>query len=160
MAVRGGDDCHSVHRSCLAGIHGSGAIPPGRGAGQDPAVLLAELERVNNGSLPEIPVIFVGYQSAELTGVCRRTEMYGWSFFKWDYSVERPTGATHRIVGFVQAYTKNRLNEEATEEQKERAAVLAAGMPDFPAEGCVQVTGDFVVVRLSGITERTDNDWW
>ena len=123
-------------------------------------ILLAELERVNNGSLPEIPVIFVGYQSAELTGVCRRTEMYGWSFFEWDYSVERPTGATHRIVGFVQAYTKNRLNEEATEEQKERAAVLAAGMPDFPAEGCVQVTGDFVVVRLSGITERTDNDWW
>lgn len=123
-------------------------------------ILLAELERANNGSLPEIPVIFVGYQSAELTGICRRTEMYGWSFFEWDYSVERPTGATHRIAGFVQAYTKNRLNEEATGEQKERAAVLAAGMPDFPAEGCVQVTGDFVVVRLSGITERTDNDWW
>ena len=123
-------------------------------------LLIRELLRVNGGSLPEVPVIVVGYRPAELSGICRRTEMYGWSFYEWDYSAEHPTGATHRIVGFVQAYTKNRLNESATEEQRERAVERAAQMPDFPAEGSVQAAEDFIVVRLSEVVERTDNDWW
>lgn len=123
-------------------------------------LLLDELSRANGGVLPEVPVIFVGYQPAETDGISRRTEMYGWSFYEWDYSADNPTGATHRIAGFVQADTGNRLNESATEAQKETAAATAAFMPDFPAEGSVRVTGEYVVVRLSEVVERTDHDWW
>lgn len=122
--------------------------------------LLAALKGVNGGKLPEQPVVFVGYQGAELGGFCRRTEMYGWSFYEWDYSVDNPTGATHRIAGFVQAYTGNVLNENITEEEKKSAVMLTESMPDFPEEGSIQVTEEFVVVKLSDCTERTDVDWW
>lgn len=122
--------------------------------------LLEELQSVCGGELPEQPVIFVGCRKPELGGICRRTEMYGWSFYEWDYSVDNPTGATHRIAGFVKAYAGRSLNENATEEQQQAAVELAETMPDFPADGSVCVTDDFVVVRLSEVTERTDLDWW
>lgn len=87
-------------------------------------------------------------------------EMYGWSFYGWDYSMENPTGATHRICGFVQAYTGNVLREDATEEQKRHAVELAGQMKDFPEEGSVLVTEDCVVVRLSEVKEQMPTDWW
>lgn len=129
---------------------------------EDAAVTEALLEELQSvcGGLPEQPVIFVGYRRAELSGICRRTEMYGWSFYEWDYSADNPTGATHRIAGFVKAYAGKSLNENATEEQRQAAARLAKTMPDFPADGSICVTDDFVVVRLSEVTERTDLDWW
>lgn len=123
-------------------------------------VLLAMLCEVNDGKLPMQPVVFVGYQEVELTDACRRTEMYGWSFYEWDYSEDNPTGATHRIVGFVQAYTGNVLNENATQEQKQCAVELAKGLSDFPEEGSVAVTEDVVVVRLSAVRELSELDWW
>lgn len=122
--------------------------------------LLRELRSVCGGELPGQPVIFVGYRKPELGGICRRTEMYGWSFYEWDYSVDNPTGATHRIAGFVKAYAGESLNEGATDGQRQVAAELAETMQDFPGEGSVRVTDEFVVVRLSEITERTDLDWW
>lgn len=122
--------------------------------------LLAMLQEENGGVLPEQPVIFVGYQECTLPKWCRRTEMYGWSFYGWDYSKENPTGATHRISGFVQAYTGQSLREDATEEEKNAAIALSETMADFPAAGSVCVTEDFVVVRLSEITESTELDWW
>lgn len=123
-------------------------------------LLVEELAAANSGSLPEQPVIFVGCQSVELDGIDRRTEMYGWSFFEWDYSEGNPTGATHRIAGFVQAYTGNVLSEAATEEQREAAVALAEEMCDFPAQGAIAVADDFVVVRLSEVRERPETDWW
>ena len=122
--------------------------------------LLQELLSACDGELPEQPVIFVGYRKPELGGICRRTEMYGWSFYEWDYSVDNPTGATHRIAGFAKAYAGESLNEGATDGQRQAAAELAETMQDFPGEGSVRVTDEFVVVRLSEITERTDLDWW
>lgn len=122
--------------------------------------LLEELQSACGGELPEQPVIFVGYRKPELGEICRRTEMYGWSFYEWDYNADNPTGATHRIAGFVKAYTGRTLDESATEEQRQAAVELAQTMPDFPADGSVWVTDDFVVVRLSEVAERTDLDWW
>lgn len=122
--------------------------------------LLERLAGADGGELLQLPVVFVGYQEADLPEWCRRTEMYGWSFYGWDYSMENPTGATHRICGFVQAYTGNVLREDATEEQKRHAVELAAQMKNFPEEGSVLVTEDCVVVRLSDITEQMRTDWW
>lgn len=122
--------------------------------------ILAALEQENGGNIPEKPIVFVGYRMPEYNRWCARTEMYGWSFYEWDYSKENPTGATHRIAGFIQAYNGTKLNEAATEEMREEAATLAADMPDFPAEGSIAMEEDFVVVRLSQIEERTDLNWW
>lgn len=88
--------------------------------------LVAELEDACGGELPTVPVVFVGRQIPELKTGCIRTEMYGWSFYEWDYSEGNPTGATHRICGFVQAYTGEELNENATDEMKQ-AAIAACG---------------------------------
>lgn len=122
--------------------------------------LAESLREANGGELPTQPVIFVGYQEPELPGMCRRTEMYGWSFYGWDYSEENPTGPTHRIIGFVQAYTGIQLNEEADEVQKQRALKLAEQLSDFPSDGSIAVTDELVVVRLSGVCEREMSDWW
>lgn len=122
--------------------------------------LLVTLQEMNDGVLPAQPVIFVGYQKPVLGDICRRTEMYGWSFYEWDYSEANPTGATHGIAGFVQAYAGEKLNATATEEERQRALEMAESMTDFPQNGSVQMTDDFVVVRLSEVVERTDYDWW
>lgn len=122
--------------------------------------LLSALHGANGGVLPVQPIIFVGYQKPVLDVWCGRTEMYGWSFYEWDYSAENPTGATHRICGFVQAVTGNALNESGTELQKWEAVRLSVGMSDFPARDSVLVTEEFVVIRLSEVRERTDNNWW
>ncbi len=122
--------------------------------------LLEMLYAENNGALPTQPIVFVGYQEADMPALCRRTEMYGWSFYEWDYSDKNPTGATHRIVGFAQAYAGALLNETAGEEEKKQAVELAATLHDFPADGSIAVTDEVVVVRLSEVCERTDLDWW
>lgn len=113
------------------------------------------------GEVPEEkPVLFVGYRKPELNRFARRSEMYGWSFFEWDYSPEHPAGATHRIAGFVQAYTGERFESVYTEAMERQAAELSETMGVFPAEDSVRETEDFVVVKLSEIEERTDIDWW
>jgi len=113
------------------------------------------------GEVPEEkPVLFVGYRKPELNWFARRSEMYGWSFFEWDYSKEHPAGATHRIAGFVQAYTGEKLDGSYTEAMEREAAELSETMGVFPAENSVKEAEDFVVVKLSEIGERTDIDWW
>lgn len=104
------------------------------------------------GGMPAVPVLFVGDLPSELTEVCILTEMYGWSFYEWDYSEENPTGATHRICGFLEAYAGVELAEGTSEEQREKAAELALDMQDFPEQGSIRVTDDMVVVRLSEIS--------
>lgn len=122
--------------------------------------VLASLEEANGGEMPEKPVVFVGYRVPEYNRWCARTEMYGWSFYEWDYSMENPTGATHRIAGFIQAYSGIKMNEAVSDEMRKKAVDMARSMPDFPEEGAVEVTDEFVVVRLSEVTERTDVSWW
>lgn len=122
--------------------------------------LLECLQEANDGEFPTQPIVFVGYQEAEFPDWCRLTEMYGWSFYGWDYSEANPTGPTHRIIGFVQAHTGVELNENADEEQKLLALELADELSDFPADDSIAVTDDIVVVRLSGICGRAESDWW
>ena len=122
--------------------------------------LLTLLAKANGGTLPTQPIAFIGYQQAELPKWCRRTEMYGWSFYEWDYDSKRPAGATHRIVGLIQAYTGAVLEEAVTEEQLLAAAQMAQPLSDFPADGCIAVTDELVVVRLSAQEEPPATDWW
>lgn len=122
--------------------------------------ILGKVVQTNQGKIPEMPVIFVGCKIPQYDGICARTEMYGWSFFEWDYALGNPTGATHRIAGFVQASTGVMLNETTTEEMKEQAVKLSEEMPTFPEDGAVVRTEDYMVVKLSEVIERTDLNWW
>ena len=153
----GEGDAAAAFRVEIPILQQRGAKRPGGGF---LAQKLQRLAGADGGELLQLPVVFVGYQEADLPEWCRRTEMYGWSFYGWDYSMENPTGATHRICGFVQAYTGNVLREDATEEQKRHAVELAGQMKDFPEEGSVLVTEDCVVVRLSEVKEQMATDWW
>lgn len=103
----------------------------------------------------EKPIIFVGRRIPALRRGCVRTEMYGWSFFEWDYSPDNPTGATHRILGFLRAvHNKDTyadgFPEDTDSEHRKQAVQLAEQMTDFPSDGCIRETKDFIVVRLSG----------
>lgn len=124
------------------------------------AQVIQELTAANEGTFPTQPVLFVGYRKPELNRYCRRTEMYGWSFYEWDYRAETPTGATHRIAGLLKAGLGIEINEESTEEERRAAVLLAETMPDFPADGSVVPADGFIVVRLSEVVERTDIDWY
>lgn len=120
----------------------------------------AALRAAAGGEVPKQPVVFVGYREAELEGIDRRTEMYGWSFYEWDYSETNPTGASHRIIGFMQAEQGIVLQETTKKEELQEAVSFAENMPVFPEEGSVCTTGDIVVVKLSEIEERSGLDWW
>lgn len=122
--------------------------------------IVAALEKENGGTFPEKPVVFVGCRAPEYEKWCARTEMYGQSFYEWDYSRENPTGATHRIAGFIQAYTGNKIKEEISETMRTEAVALAQTMPDFPDEGAVLMTDEFVVVRLSEEKVLEEQSWW
>lgn len=113
-----------------------------------------------DGVFLQMPVFFVGYREAEVDDRYRRTEMYGWSFYEWDYSLISPTGASHRITGFIKASHGIQLNEQRTKEQEERAVYLAEEMPEFPQEGSVRVMDSFVIVKLSDVSDKPDTDWY
>ena len=118
------------------------------------------LKETCGDDMTELPVLFVGYQKPQLPWYARRSEMYGWSFFEWDYSRENAAGATHRIQGFLKAYEGVTLKEDTSEPLTKKATELAENMEIFPAEGSVLKTDDLIVVKLSETEERTDIDWW
>ncbi len=122
--------------------------------------IIQKLTEANQGMFPTQPVLFVGYRRPELNQYCSRTEMYGWSFYEWDYSMDTPTGATHRIAGLLKAGLGIWINEDSTEEERRDAVLLAETMPDFPADGSIVPADGFIVVRLSEVIERTDIDWY
>ena len=92
------------------------------------------LKETCGDDMTELPVLFVGYQKPQLPWYARRSEMYGWSFFEWDYSRENATGTTHRIQGFLKAYEGVTLKEDTSEPLTKKATELAENMEIFPAE--------------------------
>ena len=116
--------------------------------------------RMHSADQVDKKVVFIGYRQPQLNSWNRRTEMYGWSFFEWDYTREHPAGATHRIAGFLEAHNGVHLDDGYSEEMEYKAAALSEDMTVFPAEGSIVEEKDLVVVKLSEITERPAVDWW
>lgn len=115
--------------------------------------LVTVLEKAGDTEIWDRPIVFVGFWMPELDAWCSRTEMYGWSFYEWDYSPANQTGATHRIAGFLRASQKLPVREEATDEMRREAVNLSKKQPVFPEDGCVLQTDEFTVVKLSEMTE-------
>lgn len=122
--------------------------------------VVTALRNAGDGEIPDIPVLFVGYRAMEPDAVGRRSEMYGWSFFEWDYSVGNPTGATHRIDGFIQAYKGVKLNTEYSDDTKQLAVELAEDMSVFPEDGSIKIDDTVIIVKLSEVEANTNTDWW
>lgn len=98
----------------------------------------------------KLPVIFVGKYQPCLNAVSWRDDMYGLSFFAWDYSVENPTGATGRALHFMKALG---IDVEIGSSIDYRGDAVAAsyGMNCYPAPGYISVQDEFIVVKLSEI---------
>ena len=96
----------------------------------------------------ELPVIFVGEKDAELNGACLEADLYGYSFFKWDYSDGNPTGATWRILGFMNTLG---IDLEDGSRFAEKALKTAENMPYFPQKGYISVQDKYVVIKLSEV---------
>lgn len=111
----------------------------------------------------DLPVIFVGEKDAELNGACLEADLYGYSFFKWDYSDGNPTGATWRILGFM-----NTLGIELEDGSRfaEKALKKAESMPYFPEKGYISVEDKYVIIKLSEVPSsksrkpRKSQDSW
>lgn len=99
------------------------------------------------------PVVFVGRRIPHLKRGCVRTEMFGWSFFEWDYHPDVQTGATHRIAGFLNAYANAGYQELRDETLLTEAEKAAEKLPVYPAEKSILETKDYIVVHLSDENE-------
>lgn len=95
------------------------------------------------------PFVFVGRRIPKLKRGCTRTEMFGWSFFEWDYHPAMQTGATHRIVGFLNAYADAGFKELRDETLLLEAEKAAKELPVYPEKKSVLETKDYILVHLS-----------
>ena len=158
IAVTGGQVCYNIR------MHSADQVRYEQDAllaDQITDALKREIPRVDaEGEPVDKKVVFIGYRQPQLNSWNRHTEMYGWSFFEWDYTREHPAGATHRIAGFLEAHNGVHLDDGYSEEIEYKAAALSEDMTVFPAEGSIVEEKDLVVVKLSEITERPAVDWW
>ena len=158
IAVTGGQVCYNIR------MHSADQVRCEQDAllaDQITDALKSEIPGVDaEGDPVDKKVVFIGYRQPQLNSWNRRTEMYGWSFFEWDYTREHPAGATHRIAGFLEAHNGVHLDDGYSEEMEYKAAARSEDMTVFPAEGSIVEEKDLVVVKLSEITERPAVDWW
>lgn len=158
IAVTGGQVCYNIR------MHSADQVRYEQDAllaDQITDALKREIPGVDaEGDPVDKKVVFIGYRQPQLNSWNHRTEMYGWSFFEWDYTREHPAGATHRIAGFLEAHNGVHLDDGYSEEMEYKAAALSEDMTVFPAEGSIVEEKDLVVVKLSEITERPAVDWW
>ena len=158
IAVTGGQVCYNIR------MHSADQVRYEQDAllaDQITDALKREIPGVDaEGDPVDKKVVFIGYRQPQLNSWNRHTEMYGWSFFEWDYTREHPAGATHRIAGFLEAHNGVHLDDGYSEEMEYKAAALSEDMTVFPAEGSIVEEKDLVVVKLSEITERPAVDWW
>lgn len=100
------------------------------------------------------PFVFVGRRIPSLKKGCVRTEMFGWSFFEWDYHPDNQTGATHRIVGFLNAYADAGMTELRNETLLLEAEKEAEELPVYPEKNSILETKDYILVHLSYENEK------
>lgn len=97
-----------------------------------------------------LPVIFVGKYQPYLNAASVGEDMYGLSFFGWDFSEENPTGATGRIVHFMKTLGID-IDVESSMDYREEAVMLSDDMNCYPTPGYISVQDKFIVVKLSEI---------
>lgn len=109
--------------------------------------LIARIEQVSPGG-ERLPVAAIGGREFSGNQACVAGEIIGRSFFNYDREVEpRFYWSTRRMLGFL-----NTLGADyplAPEAWVETAAAYSASMPEWPAQGSVQVRDGMVIVKFS-----------
>lgn len=99
----------------------------------------------------ELPVIFIGKREAPLNASSLDTDMFGASFFTWDWTEEDQTGSTARIVGLMNALG---IHAEYGGKFADRALKDAEGMTCYPCDGSILVKDKYTVIKLSEISRN------
>lgn len=90
----------------------------------------------------DLPVVFIGTREAELNSACLQYDMYGISYFQWDY------GVSWRIIGFMKTMG---INLEDGSKYREKAVKVSKDMNSYPEKGYIAVKNKYVVVKLSDV---------
>ncbi|MDR0619881.1 MAG: glucosyltransferase domain-containing protein [Bacteroidales bacterium] len=98
-----------------------------------------------NGAVPL--AIFGRYEPFKFDRNFIYGEVSGHSIFYWDTQWDTIIAPSRRATRFMQSLGMNYVMPPY--EQLNAAAVFAASMPVYPADGCVAVHGGIVVVRIS-----------
>ena len=119
---------------------------------QDAALGRSIMERMNQvcsqEELDNLPVVFVGRKPFQVNNSCMQGQVMGYSFFDWDIIAEPiPYYSTRRVLGFLHTLGADYLL--ASSSRMEDALSGSENMPEWPAEGCIQVRNDIIIVKLS-----------
>lgn len=107
-----------------------------------------QLMKCEEGMDGTFPLVVLGRKVAGLNELCVRGEELPRSFFDWDTDeTPRYYFSSKRIAGFLNALGGDYAF--ASPSQVKDAVDYAKGMPVWPAEGCVDVYKNMIVVRLS-----------
>lgn len=90
----------------------------------------------------DLPVVFIGTRQIQLNNACLQYDMYGMSYFQWDY------GVTWRILGFMETMG---IHLEDGSKYREKAVKVSKDMNSYPEKGYIAVENKYVVVKLSDV---------
>ena len=109
--------------------------------------IISRIEEVNPEGLP-IPVVVIGGREFSGSHACVTGEVIGRSYFNFDREVEPEFyWSTRRILGFL--HTLGAEYDLIPEEWLEDAVFCSTDMPNWPAQGSVEVREGVVIVKLS-----------
>lgn len=109
--------------------------------------IISRIEEVNPKGLP-IPVVVIGGREFSGNPACVTGEVIGRSYFNFDREVEPEYyWSTRRILGFL--HTLGAEYDLIPEEWLEDAVSSSSDMPNWPAQGSVEVREGVVIVKLS-----------
>ena len=98
---------------------------------------------------PGKPLVFIGAIRFEDSILTERSDVFGRSFFEWDWKGESLTATTEPAVRLLTAYDGRSYRSFSSRTQAEEAAAVAQEMPVYPEDGFVREESGFVVIRLS-----------
>lgn len=110
--------------------------------------LIQRLDEVCGQDAEHLPVVIVGTRPFQGNHSCIKGQVMGNSFFDWDATVAPvPYWSTRRVVGFFHTlgadYNLPPIN------RMDEALGYSENMPEWPAEGSVQIQGGMVIVKLN-----------
>ena len=96
------------------------------------------------------PLIFVGSMPfAEDSVLMEKRDVYGCSYFEWNYGEDRPGSATPAAMRLLQAVKGEEMNGMTDYSLMMQATKEAENQPSYPEEGYVLETEQMVIVKLS-----------
>lgn len=117
---------------------------------QDAALGRSLIQRIEEVCDQEdtLPVVVVGARPFQGNHSCIQGQVMGHSLFDWDISASPvPYWSTRRVLGFL--HTLGADYDFVPMDRMEDALGYSENMPEWPAEGCVQIQDGMVIVKLS-----------